>query len=294
MTHLAEYVGHSYRERPVERWRDGTVSHMRDFIAEEIPVSLVFNGVPHVVMLATPLDIEDFALGFCLSEGLLDSPDELKACRVYPHTEGLEVRLRVAEDRAALILGRERNLTGRTGCGLCGAATLKQAIRHPAPVGPGTPFGTADLSAALENLRDYQTLNRITGAVHAAAWVVPGRGIVNVREDIGRHNALDKLIGTLARSRTDFSSGLALVTSRASFELVQKCASVGIATLAAISAPTALAVRLAEETGLTLIGFARDTRHVIYSHRWRLATENEHGPACRRTATIRPRLATEE
>jgi FdhD protein len=271
MTTLADYVGHSYRESQVECWRDGEVSQARDFLAEEVPVSLVFNGVPHVVMLATPLDLEDFALGFCLSEGLLHSPDEVKGCRIYPHPEGLEVRLRVSDERAARIWGRERNLAGRTGCGLCGAATLKQAVRHPAPVGRGTPFGADDLREAAENLRRYQTLNRLTGAAHAAAWLVPGRGIVNVREDVGRHNALDKLIGTLARTRTDISSGLAFVTSRASFEMVQKCASIGITTLAAVSAPTALAVRLAEESGLTLIGFARDTKHVVYSHRWRLS-----------------------
>lgn len=271
MSLLAEYVGHSYRESPVECWRDGHLSRARDFLAEEVPVSLVYNGQPHVVMLATPLDLEDFALGFSLSEGLLRHPDDLKGCRVYSHADGLEVRLRVAEERAAAIHGRERNLAGRTGCGLCGAATLKQAVRRPLPVGPGRSFANEDLQDALKNLHDRQTLNQVTGAVHAAAWIEPGRGIVNVREDIGRHNALDKLIGTLARTRGDFSSGLALVTSRASFEMVQKCASVGITTLAAISAPTALAVQLAEETGLTLIGFARDTKYVVYSHRWRLS-----------------------
>jgi FdhD protein len=259
-----------YRVGPVERWRGDTRVVVEDRIAEEAPVALLYNGEPHVVMLATPLDLEDFALGFSLTERIVAAPSEVEAIRVYPRSEGIEVRLRIPPARCEAAAGRGRNLAGRTGCGLCGARTLKQAVRRPPPVGPGVRVPATDLVRALADLRDHQRLNGLTGAVHAAAWVVPGQGIRQVREDVGRHNALDKLVGALARQRADFGAGFAVVTSRASYEMVQKCATVGIGFMAAISAPTGLAVRLAEETGLTLVGFARDDSHVVYAHSRRL------------------------
>jgi FdhD protein len=167
-----------------------------------------------------------------------------------------------------------RNLTGRTGCGLCGASTLNQAIRQPQPVKSDIAVSAEDLHLALTELSKHQTLNQVTGAVHAAAWVVPNQGIIEIREDVGRHNALDKLIGFLLRNNKDLSAGFVIVTSRASYEMVQKTAWVGISLLAAISAPTGLAIRLANETGLTLIGFARDDQHVIYTHPQRLTHNN--------------------
>lgn len=235
-----------------------------------MPVALVYHGVPHVVMLATPADLEDFAVGFTLSEGLVDRPDEIRAVEVE-HGEGVsDVRVTVAWERFSDLLQRRRNLTGRTGCGLCGAETRDDAIREIAPVGPGPSVTNTELHSAIEELTSRQPINEMTGSVHAAAWVIPGRGIQWVREDVGRHNALDKAIGAVVRSGGDFSAGFMLVTSRASFEMVQKSAAVGISFLAAFSAPTALAVRLAQKSGLTLVAFARPDRHVVYAHPHRL------------------------
>jgi FdhD protein len=167
-------------------------------------------------------------------------------------------------------LHRRRNLTGRTGCGLCGAETAEDAIRELGQVGPGTPTTSQDLHAAIEQLGTMQPINARTGSVHAAAWVIPGKGIQFVREDVGRHNALDKAIGALVRQKMDLAAGYMLVTSRASYEMVQKCATVGISFLAAFSAPTAFAVRLAQKSGLTLVAFARRDRHVVYANPHRL------------------------
>jgi FdhD protein len=265
----------SYQIRPVERWRDGVQTRQDDYIAEEAPVALMYNGEPHVVMLATPLDLEDFALGFSLTENIVADAREVSSIRVYQRSEGIEVRVRIPEARCETAADKGRNLTGRTGCGLCGARTLQQAMRHPLPVGQGVRVSSLELTEALVALRDHQRLNRLTGAIHAAAWAVPGQGIALVREDVGRHNALDKLIGALAKKNTDFSRGYVVVTSRASYEMVQKCASVGISFMAAISAPTGLAVRLAEETAFTLIGFARDESHVVYANPQRLIHPNK-------------------
>ncbi len=260
----------SYRVRPVHRWRGGSVEQLDDCVAEEAPIALMYNGEPHVVMLATPLDLEDFALGFSLTEDIVMEASEIESIRVYERSEGIEVRLKIPSARCDAAAEKGRNLTGRTGCGLCGARTLKQAVRRPPPVGSKVQVPAAELVAALRNLRQRQRLNSLTGAVHAAAWVMPGKEALLVREDVGRHNALDKLIGALARKKTDFGAGFVVVTSRASFEMVQKCATVGIGLMAAISAPTGLAIKLAEEAGLTLLGFARNEDHVVYTHPDRL------------------------
>jgi FdhD protein len=260
----------SYQVSSVERWRGSVSESQEDCIAEEAPIALIYNGEPHAVMLATPLDLEDFALGFTLTENIVASPHEVESVRVYQRSEGIEVRLRIPAARCESAAEKGRNLAGRTGCGLCGARTLQQAMRRPAPVGQGVQVSSQELIRVLAELSDHQRLNRITGAVHAAAWAVPGQGIQMVREDIGRHNALDKLIGGLARRSIDFGGGFVVVTSRASYEMVQKCATVGITLLAAISAPTGLAVRLAEDTGVTLIGFARGDNHVVYANPQRL------------------------
>jgi FdhD protein len=176
----------------------------------------------------------------------------------------------VAHERFSELLHRRRNLTGRTGCGLCGAEKAEDAIREVARVGPGPTVSVEGLHEAIEQLGSMQPINARTGSVHAAAWVIPGKGIQLVREDVGRHNALDKAIGALVRSGADFAGGYMLITSRASFEMVQKSATVGISFLAALSAPTGFAVRLAEKSGLTLVAFARRDRHVVYAHPGRL------------------------
>lgn len=257
-------------ELTVDRWAQGTSTHTTDQVAEEVPVALVYHNVPHVVMLATPADFEDYAYGFTLSEGLVARPEEIREVEVTQGADAVDVKISVAWERFTELLHRRRNLTGRTGCGLCGAETAEDAIRDVGQVGPGTSVTVADLHAAIEQLGTLQPINARTGSVHAAAWVVPGKGIQLVREDVGRHNALDKAIGAVIRTRADVNTGYMLVTSRASYEMVQKCAQVGIAFLAAFSAPTAFAVRLARRSGLTLVAFARRDRHVVYANPERL------------------------
>jgi FdhD protein len=263
---VSEFGWSSYRQGFVDSWRGSNHARREDYVAEEVPVALVYNHQPHVVMLATPLDLDDFALGFSLTEGILEHPSELASVRVVPRAKGIEVRMRIPDQRFARLANKGRNMTGRTGCGLCGASTLDQAIRKPQPVGPGLKLNAAMMMSAFAEMNEQQALNRLTGAVHAAAWLCPDTGISLIREDIGRHNALDKLIGTLSRTGCRFDAGCLLVTSRASYEMVQKAATVGITVMAAISAPTALAIKLAEECGLTLVGFARNDNHVIYTH----------------------------
>ncbi len=265
----------SYQEITVDRWKAGVHEQKLDYVAEEVPISLIYNGLPHVVMLATPTNLEEFALGFSITEGILKNPQELLSTRIYNRSNGIEIQIKIPDYRFQCMSDKGRNLTGRTGCGLCGASTLNQAIRQPNAVDGSLKMTSTDLRAALSELHQHQNLNRITGAIHAAAWAVPGQGIIDIREDVGRHNALDKLIGFLLKTGKDLSTGFVIVTSRASYEMVQKTAWVGINLLAAISAPTGLAIRLANETGLTLIGFARDDQHVIYTHPQRLTHNND-------------------
>jgi FdhD protein len=259
------------REVTVHRWRDGDVERVADQVAEELPVALVFNGVPHVVMLATPANLEDLAVGFTLSEGIVDSASEIQSVEAtLREDEALEVRIGITASKLSELLRRQRNMTGRTGCGLCGAQTVEDAIRQPAPVQGGVNVDVKSLHEALRDLRDHQEINLRTGSVHAAAWVMPDSGIKLVREDVGRHNALDKVIGAVVRTGGDFKYGYFVVTSRASYEMVQKAVTVGGTLLAAVSAPTAFAIRMAESAGLTLIGFAREHQHVVYAHPSRL------------------------
>lgn len=269
----------SYQQRSVDRWQGSRYSLQQDYIAEEVPVSLVYNGTPHVVMLATPTNLEEFGLGFSITEGIIKIPQELVSTRIYNRSNGIEVYLQIPEERFDCLADKGRNLAGRTGCGLCGASTLQQAIRQPNIVNGDLTLSASELLFALADIKQRQTLNQLTGSVHAAAWVVPGQGVLAIREDVGRHNALDKLIGFLLGSGKNLAAGFVIVTSRASYELVQKAACVGITMLAAISAPTGLAIRLAEEAGLTLIGFARDDQHVVYTHPHRL-THTNHSIMC--------------
>jgi FdhD protein len=257
-------------EVPVDRWTRGANTHTTDLVAEEKPVALVYHDVPHVVMLATPADLEDYAVGFTLSEALVARADEIRGVEVRYGTASVDVHVTVAWERFTQLLQRRRNLAGRTGCGLCGAETAADAIRDPAPVPAGVKVTVAGLHAASEQLSGLQPINARTGSVHAAAWVDPDQGIRVVREDVGRHNALDKTIGALVRAGSDLTRGYMLITSRASYEMVQKCATVGIPFLAALSAPTAFAVRLAERSGVTLVAFARRDQHVVYAHPGRL------------------------
>ena len=260
----------TFREVSVEREHVGAVERVTDYVAEERPVALHYYRLPYVVMLASPADLEDFGVGFTLSEGIVDAAEEIRGVELVRDGEGLAVHLTIAGERLSRILQRQRNLTGRTGCGLCGVESMEEAIRHPAPVRAGVRVTSAELHAELAKLHTQQPLNLRTGSVHAAAWALPGKGIQLVREDVGRHNALDKVIGALVRSRTDLSAGYLIITSRASYEMVQKAATVGVSLVVAVSAPTALAIDLAVKTGVTLIGFARADRHVVYAHPQRL------------------------
>jgi FdhD protein len=252
---------------------DGEQVTQEDELIEETPVALVFNGLSHAVMLATPQALEDLALGFALTEGLLTHPDELFELELLPGCDGVQVAMRIASARFMALKERRRNLAGRTGCGLCGVDSLQAVHRIP----PGAvasrsegPDATA-LSRALSALREHQPLHQATGAAHAAAWIGADGQPLEVCEDVGRHNALDKLIGRLARRHrrarplADDPTGFVLVSSRASYEMVQKVAMAGGRTLVAVSAPTALAVREAQAAGLRLIGFARDGRWTDYS-----------------------------
>ncbi|MEO7775489.1 MAG: formate dehydrogenase accessory sulfurtransferase FdhD [Steroidobacteraceae bacterium] len=254
----------------VQRWRDGYLATTLDSVAEETPVALFYNSVAHVVMLATPENLADLAVGFSLSESLVQDMSEIREVSVAENERGFDVSIAISQPRFAALLQRRRNLTGRTGCGVCGAETIEAAIREPASVAPGGALLRLVLHDVLRTLSASQPLNAQTGSLHAAAWVKWDGAIICTREDVGRHNALDKVLGSLAGTGADLSTGFALVTSRASYELVQKCATLGIRMLVAVSAPTALAIRLAQQTGMTLIGFARDTQLVVYSHAERL------------------------
>ena len=260
-------------EVAVQRWTRGTLADTTDLVAEETPVALVYHDVPHVVMLATPADLEDYAFGFTLSEGLVASADEIRGVEVIPGEASTDVKISVAWERFTELLQRRRNLAGRTGCGLCGAETAEDAIRECQVVPAGVTVTATELHEAMAQLSALQLINARTGSVHAAAWVVPGRGIQVVREDVGRHNALDKTIGALARARADFAAGYMIITSRASYEMVQKAATVGVSLLVAFSAPTAFAVRLAKRSGLTLVAFARADKHMVYAHPHRIRNQ---------------------
>jgi FdhD protein len=254
----------------VERWRGGRGHADIDDLAEEVPVALEYNGIAHVVMLASPCNLEDFARGFSLSEGIVAAPQEIYGIEVVEQGEGIAVRLEIAAERFAGLKERRRNLAGRTGCGLCGAESLRQVFRPLLPVAAGLRLPARALHDAMGRIREHQYLQRLTGATHAACWVTAAGDIACLREDVGRHNALDKLIGALAANRTDTAAGATIITSRASYEMVQKAAAMGIGLVAAVSAPTALAVRLAESLDVTLVGFLCDGGHVVYAHPERL------------------------
>lgn len=257
----------------VARWRNGVAEHYCDDIAEEVPVALEYNGISYAVMLASPCHLADFALGFSLSEGILASSAELYDCEVDATSSGIRLTMDIASSRFAEIKQRRRNMAGRTGCGLCGTESLDQAIRVSPPVTSTATLTAVQLQEGFAQMARLQTLQMRTGATHAAAWLNADHCVEAVREDVGRHNALDKLIGAMARQRTLFATGTALITSRASYEMVHKAAMLGIGILAAVSAPTALAVRLAHTSGITLIGFVRADQYVVYTHAHRLLAD---------------------
>jgi len=245
-------------------------------IAEEAPIALVYNGVPHVVVMATPVHLDDLALGFSLTEAVIESVSELGGIEIVPEPTGYSIYMSVPPERVAAIEQRRRNMTARTGCGICGAQTIEQAMRDVPKIKAGPRVARQSLARAMRILPSRQTLNAATGATHAAAWANFDGELQLVREDVGRHNALDKLIGALASGSIDTAQGFAVITSRASYEMVQKAAMAGIGLLAAVSAPTALAVRIAGESGITLAGFVRGERCVVYAdNAYRLTSSDD-------------------
>lgn len=240
----------------------GSAGLHSEWLAAETAVALVYNGLSHAVMLATPANLEDFALGFTLTEGIVEFPDEVSVVDITETGHGISVQMRISQKNFDALGERSRNLTGRTGCGLCGAGTLAAAIRPVRRVDARLAVDPSAIFAGFAALARQQPVNDATGALHAAA-VITGDGQLIAREDIGRHNAIDKAIGATLRAGLVPQS--LLVTSRASFEVVHKAAQAGCALVAAISAPTALAVRLAEEAGITLVGFAREPRLTVYA-----------------------------
>ncbi|ATE61512.1 formate dehydrogenase accessory sulfurtransferase FdhD [Thauera sinica] len=238
---------------------------VQDTLVEEIAVALVYNGISHAVMLTTPSDLEDFAYGFSLTEGIVSRRQDIYGMDIVTTGEGIEVRIELAAERFAHLKLRRRSLAGRTGCGLCGVDSLSAAMRPVAPLTHRFALSRRALARALDELGHDQPLHRKTGGAHAAAWAAADGEVLLVREDVGRHNALDKLIGALLRWGGDPRDGFVVVTSRASYEMIYKTAAAGIGALAAVSAPTAHAVRLALDAGLTLVGFARGGRGTAYT-----------------------------
>ena len=257
---------------PVLRVRQGIREDAKDVLAVEVPVALEYNGISHAVMLASPADLEDFALGFSLSEGIITDPSELYECEAEVTNEGWLIHINVASERFMALKERRRNLAGRTGCGLCGTESLSQVTRCAMPVAHRHRFKDTHLLDGMRAMQVRQPMQQQSGATHAAAWMNAAGEIELVREDVGRHNALDKLIGAMAGARKDFTTGALLITSRASYEMVQKAAIMNMGVIAAISAPTSFAVQLAESMGVTLAGFMRETGYVVYAHPERLGS----------------------
>lgn len=251
--------------------KDGVASHGLRAVPEEVPVALTFNGTTHAVMMASPTDIADFALGFALTEGIIAAPAELLSCETVVVKEGIEARMWIAQEKMHTLSARRRALAGPTGCGLCGVESLAEAIKPAAVVASSVRFSPQTVLDAMTALGPMQVLNRETRAVHAAAWFEPGRGILAFAEDVGRHNALDKLVGKAAGAGFDTSRGILLLTSRVSVEMVQKAAVLGTAVIAAVSAPTSLAIRTAEAANITLCAVVRADGFETFTHPARIA-----------------------
>jgi FdhD protein len=253
-------------------WRDSGVNEGARVIPEETPLALTYNGGSYAVMMGTPQDLEDFAIGFSLSEGIVQSPDEIDSFEVIDVDDGLELRMWLQQAKADHLSERRRHIAGPTGCGLCGIDSIAEAMRPAAFVERGRAFTPQAIMAAMQNLAPLQKLNMETRAVHGAAFWTPEQGMVALREDVGRHNALDKLAGALARGAVDASQGMVLLTSRVSVEMVQKTAAIGAPLLVAVSTPTALAVRMAQAAGITLVAIARADGFEIFTHPDRVTT----------------------
>ena len=257
--------------RQVTLWKREDLQHPQpDEVAEEVPVALVYNGISHVVMMATPRDLEHFAVGFSLSEGIIQSRQEIYGMDVVQACNGVAVQIELSSRRVLGLKESRRALAGRTGCGVCGVEQLNDIGKPVEPLPFSQTFALSHLDRALKQLNEVQPIGRLTGCTHAAAWVRPDGELAGGHEDVGRHVALDKLLGRRSAEGEGWQRGAALVSSRASYEMVQKAAMCGVEILFAVSAATTLAVEVAERCNLTLVGFCRPGRATIYTHPQRL------------------------
>jgi FdhD protein len=263
-------TGSTFTRHEEIAWRGGYATAASRLVAEETAVALSYNGSTHAVMMATPADLEDFGVGFTLTEGIVERVGDIETIELIPGELGIEVRMWLGGDRAASLAVRRRAMSGPVGCGLCGIESLEQARRAPQRVADGTTFQAHDLLAAMRALAPLQVLNQQTRSVHAAAFWHPSTGIGPVREDVGRHNALDKLAGAIVGEGLSASDGAVLLTSRVSVEMVQKTAMIGAPVVIAVSAPTTLAIQTADEAGITLLAIARDDGFGVFTHPHRI------------------------
>jgi len=274
--------------RTVKRlvWRDSRLGRGTRAIPEETALALTYNGGTYAVMMGTPQNLTDFAIGFSLNEGIVRSPEEIASLEIVDLDDGIELRMWLPEERADRLGERRRHIAGPTGCGLCGIDSIAEAVRPTAIVGKGRSFTPREVMTAMAGVSPLQPINIETRAVHAAAFGKPSEGIVALREDVGRHNALDKLAGALAHARVCASEGMVLLTSRVSVEMVQKTAAIGATVMVAVSAPTALAVKMAEAAGITLVAIARSDGFEIFTHPHRIASTAITQDATRGTAHV--------
>jgi FdhD protein len=251
-------------------WRRTGVSEGLRAVPEETALAITYNGGTYAVMMGTPQDFRDFAYGFSLSEGVVSDIDEIESFEAVAFDDGVELRMWLASDKAESISARRRQIAGPTGCGLCGIDSISEAVKPAAIVTAEGTFSFDQIMAAMDALAPLQKINVETRAVHAAAFWTPAQGIVALREDVGRHNALDKLAGSLAQVKVDASQGMVLLTSRVSVEMVQKTAAIGAPLMVSVSAPTALAIRMAEAAGITLAAIARSDGFEVFTHAHRV------------------------
>jgi FdhD protein len=261
--------------RKVDRriWRDGRQSEGTRQIPEETALALTYNGGTYAVMMGTPRDLRDFAIGFSISEGIVRSPGEIASLDIVELDDGIELRMWLSPSIAELVNARRRHIAGPTGCGICGIDSIAEAVRPAVIVPHGRSFAAAEIMKAMAAIAPLQEINIETRAVHAAAFWTPAHGVLALREDVGRHNALDKLSGAIAQQHVPACDGIVLLTSRVSVEMVQKAAAMGAPVMVAVSAPTALAVRMAESAGITLCAIARSDGFEIFTHPERIALD---------------------
>ena len=253
-----------YQSFSVQRVKQDVPSIIDDNIIEEIPIALSYNGISHTVMMATPTDIAYFAKGFSLSEGIISDLSSIYDLEINYYEEGVDVQMQISTQAFVNLKHHKRTMEGRTGCGLCGIESLQQLKRPLKKLSQADPTWLNTLTTVYKHIQQHQPITKATGAAHAAAWVINGEIIASF-EDVGRHNALDKLLGYVLTEQLDVASGFVFMTSRASYELVRKCIQCNIRLLATISAPTTQAIKLANESGLTLASFCRENGYVLYT-----------------------------